>query len=184
MKARELKDILQNIDDDADVLLYDGLDEGDVFCTIAAQIDANHYIGSCKGGSCTDDDCDATKFFVLAGFGTTYNTLDNCSNGKDLYMISDGPEAEASKIAAENAFKEARVKAAEERARRQAKLDEDRKRRYCVNWGAPGHLDEKNFDNMDEVKAYVDTIDTGRFDFVVFDRVQNICIWKHIAKKG
>ena len=184
MKAKELKELLKNIDDDAVVLLYDGIGESDVFCTLVTQVDAEHYVGDCEDGSCTDGDCDAEKFCVIAGFCTAYDTLDKCQGDQKLYMISDGPEAEPSRIAAEKARQEEYAKIAREHAERAAELKEARERRYCLNWGVPGIIYEENFNTMAEAEAYIKTIDAQIYDIAVFDRVEHKCVWSHEVKRG
>ena len=184
MKAKELKELLKNIDDDAVVLLYDGIGESDVFCTLVTQVDAEHYVGDCEDGSCTDGDCDAEKFCVIAGFCAAYDMLDKYQDGQGLHMISDGPEAEPSRIAAEKARQEEYAEIARERAKRDAELKEARERRYSLNWGVPGIIYEENFDTMPEAEARIKTIDTQKYDVAVFDRVEHKCVLSYEVKRG
>lgn len=98
MTVKELKQYLNDVDENAIVVLYDGYDEGDVFCTTASQVLKENYIAYCRGNTCVRESC-PDKLFVLAGWGYYFESLNKKYN-KDLYLISSGPEAENSKKAA------------------------------------------------------------------------------------
>lgn len=68
MKVKELKEKLEHVSDDAEVVLYDGLDEGDVFCEEVEETTAEEYDHYCKADSYVDELEANTKICVLLGY--------------------------------------------------------------------------------------------------------------------
>lgn len=70
MTVKQLRGLLDNADDDATVVLYDAMNEGDTFCTWAAQVYKSDYRAYCQSDSITDI-CEHphNKLFVLYGDG-------------------------------------------------------------------------------------------------------------------
>ena len=88
MNVKQLKEILKTVNDDAEVVLYDGLDEGDVWCTEAVEIPRSQYDPYCQADSCLRDEDYNGKLFVLAGFGSSFGGKIN----KNLrYIVSTVP---------------------------------------------------------------------------------------------
>lgn len=177
MTVKELKEILNSVDDEAIVVLYDGLDEGDVFCTTALQVLKDHYHGYCQGDTCVEDNC-TDKLFVLAGWGTVYEALDRHKN-ENIHLITDGPEAEASRKAAEEAHKAYLAQQQAERERRMKEVTDMRKRRFCLNYSFySGSIEEFNAETIEECDRFLSDLQHTRalaFDkcnYVIYDRVE------------
>lgn len=179
MTVKELKELLNAADDDAVVVLYDGYDEGDVYCTTAVQVAKENYTAYCQDRTCVEDgeinnlgtDCPDNKLFVLAGWGSPYDELDEVKNA-DIHLISSGPEAEPSRIAAKKRHEEAERKAqilAEEReARKKEELIERRHPRYLLDF-YDGGLKEMYIDTIEEAKEIIGKL--GNCEYAVYDRV-------------
>lgn len=168
MTVKELKELLKDVDDNAVVLLYDGVDEGDVWCTDVVSVNRENYDGYCKGDSCVRE-ADATpdKLFVLAGFGTGYNI----QNNTNLHMFISGPEADACREAAEQKRLEDQREAEERRKEMQKKeITESRKRRYCINIYVNSWIYEANRDTLKEV---VNLLQHYSGEYTVWDRIEH-----------
>lgn len=179
MTVKELKELLSTADDDAIVVLYDGYDEGDVYCTTAVQVAKENYKAYCQDRTCVEDDeidnlatdCRNDKLFVLAGWGYPYEMLDEAKNA-DVYLISSGPEAEPSRLAAkkqrEETERNAQIQAEERAACKKEELIERRHPRYLLDY-YDGGLKELYVDTIEEVKEKISGL--GDCDYVVYDRV-------------
>ena len=181
MTVKELKELLNEADDDTVVVLYDGVDEGDAFVTTAIQIKRENYIGYCQGDSCLDfEDGDGPdKVFVLAGWGASYDALNECKN-ENLHEISNGPEAEVSRKKAEAQRLAKMAKEREEREKHQQELAEIRKCRFCLNYCKKnfyGYIEEFNSDSIEEIEAKIK--DLRDADYTVYDRHENRRIMHH-----
>ena len=181
MMVQELKEILDRVKDPeiTPILLYNGFDECDVFATTAAQIDLKNYHGYCGGGSFTKDDdgCDAEKIFVIAGWGASYGSV-GARSGENLYLVTNGPEGDESRKRAEEDRKQAEAKAAEQRAAAAQELDDNRTRRYCINWEDPNNkrvIQERNVNTDAEVLCVLSEINGP---YVVYDRVEKKVVWR------
>ena len=177
MTAKELKEILNGVDDDAVVVLYDGLDEGDVFCTTALQVLKENYTGYCQGDTCVESDC-ADKLFVLAGWGTVYEALDRCKNER-IYMITSGWEGEASRIAAEEARKARMEQEKAAREQRMKDISEMRKHRFCINYSfCAGDIQEFNAETIEECDKFLtdlairEPLSFNKCEYTIYDRVE------------
>lgn len=178
MTIKELKELLSAADDDAVVVLYDGYDEGDVYCTTAVQVAKENYKAYCQDRTCVEDGeidfCDRgrnDKLFVLAGWGYPYEMLDEAKNA-DIYLISSGPEAEPSRIAAkkqqEEAERKAQILAEEKAARKKEELIERRHPRYILGCYGVG-LNELYVDTIEEAKEIISKLSDCKYE--VYDRV-------------
>ena len=68
MTVRELNEKLEHAPDDAEVILYDGLDKGDVFCEKVEVTTAKEYNHYCADNSYTENLDGETKLCVLLGY--------------------------------------------------------------------------------------------------------------------
>jgi len=184
MTVKELKELLSTADDNAVVVLYDGYDAGDVYCTTAVQVAKENYKAYCQDRTCVEDDeidfcdrdnlatdCRNNKLFVLAGWGSPYNELDEVKNA-DIHLISSGPEAEPSRIAAkkrrEEAERKAQIMAEEREARKKEELIERRHPRYILGCYGVG-LKELYVDTIEEAKEIISKLSDCKYE--VYDRV-------------
>lgn len=88
MTVKELKERLDKADENATIILYSGIDEGDVYATTAIQTEKKFYGPYCKGDTVTDDLEKQTKLFVIAGFGCSFKYLNECLDERIHYLVS------------------------------------------------------------------------------------------------
>ena len=181
MKVKELKEILSKANDNATVILYNGFDEGDVFCTTAVQVSKKNYDPYCRGDSFVDGEKFREPLFVLAGWGVSYENLDEHKN-ECIHLVSKGPEGKESKRKADEQARIQRELEEAARAIEAEKFAAERRKRFAVNYAkAQGALREANFDDDGEAMAFVAGLVPDKYEisYVVYDRVE-----KKVVHKG
>ena len=88
MTVKELKERLEKADENATVVIYDGIDEGDLFATTAIPTEKKFYDPYCKWGTVTGKLEKQTKLFVIAGFGCSFKYLNECLDERICSLVS------------------------------------------------------------------------------------------------
>ena len=170
MTAKELRERLKNVPDNAVVVLYSGYDEGDTFCTTTAAIKCKEYDAYCQGDTFTYDLPGDADLFVLAGFDYGYESVPNVTDN-DLYLITNNEELRKDSLERHERLKAEQE--AREKARREAEqkaFEDSRKCRYCLNFSSGMYaMHEANYDDLKELKENLHNINPK--EYVVYDRV-------------